>query len=565
MATRTATRRGRRPTRLQPDLTRGAWGWNEAGTVWVPPQFAGVDVEVDLFGEYAPIPPAERLAASAARELNACASRGGGKSYNTGRVAAERMHEDSVRIRMVGDLVFPKGHFDRWFEAVVGRPGQPVPLAQERLKKVKAPCPFWVVAPDYDLADIQAQEQDEVWSRWADELGVKLFGRTLWVLGLGIRIDFRSGEKPKKLVGRNLLGVLYEEAARLKPAVFDNVQPALDRRNGWSISNTTPDGKNAYWEQRWARGDKAAAEEAGHPDRYEPPDSDEEAARPTPKRPWRIWAQGCRNVHWTAAENTALPNLAVEMERARKRLGSRSLAYLQNWAASFDTPTGAIWGALNPAVHLRDVDEALFVERVAGYDPGYGRTGFAAGALGFFGRLKDGRWHCYWAMLAQGVLSSPPMGVQAQSTRTWLGIALAEIERVRAHYGQDVPVFIDPSAQDDIAKWVASGIDARPANNHVRGGLATVEELLAYEPDSAVYEERWPHLTFATDIMVEVWRQLLRYRWAQDTAGRNLPWPHKEDDHSCDMTRYAMHSVGAIVTAGGGGQPDEWDPVGHLM
>jgi hypothetical protein len=547
-------------------LSRETWGWNEAGTLWVPPNWGGAHVDVDIFDGYAPIPPAKALARTAARHINACASRGGGKTYNTARVAAERMFEDGIRIMRQGDAVFSQSEWEPWFLRVVGRPGKPKLLRAEALKRIKNPCHYWVVAPDYELADAQAREQDAIWCQaWGDELGARLFGRTLWVFLLGIRIDFRTGEKPKKLVAASLNGIVFEEAARLKPEVFDNAEPAVDRRNGWTISNTTPDGKNGYWEKRWARGDKDAAIEAGHPDRYDPPRRDPRVSERSKLKPWRRWVEGCRNVHWTAEQNTALPHLAEEMARARRRMGARSLAYLQNWAASFDSPTGAIWPLLSRVFHRRDVDESRFLERVAAFDPGYGRTGQAAAALGMFGRLRDGRWHLYRGLLAQGVLSSPPMGKPVSDTPTWLGIAMMEAERCSKRFGQSITWYIDPSAPDDIAKWQASGLDARVANNHVRGGIATVEQLVSYDPEANDCVENEPWLTFARSLQEEFWRQLIRYRWAQDAQGRNLPWPHKEHDHACDVVRYAMHSVGAAVTYGGGGQPDEWDPVGRTF
>jgi len=73
-------------------------------------------------------------------------------------------------------------------------------------------------------------------------MAVSLFNGSMLVLA-------KSAAKPESLVGEGLHGVIMAEAAKMKESVWSKfVRPTLSDFNGWSLWNSTPEGKNWFYE-----------------------------------------------------------------------------------------------------------------------------------------------------------------------------------------------------------------------------------------------------------------------------------------------------------------------------
>lgn len=67
-------------------------------------------------------------------------------------------------------------------------------------------------------------------------------------------LQAKSGAHPESLVGEGLHGVVMAEAAKMKESVWSkNVRPTLADFQGWSLWNSTPEGKN-YFHDLWQMG-----------------------------------------------------------------------------------------------------------------------------------------------------------------------------------------------------------------------------------------------------------------------------------------------------------------------
>lgn len=76
---------------------------------------------------------------------------------------------------------------------------------------------------------------------------VSLFGGRMLV-------QAKSGAHPESLVGEGLHGVIMAEAAKMKESVWAKyVRPTLSDFRGWSLWNSTPEGKN-YFHDMWQLG-----------------------------------------------------------------------------------------------------------------------------------------------------------------------------------------------------------------------------------------------------------------------------------------------------------------------
>jgi hypothetical protein len=221
----------------------------------------------------------------------------------------------------------------------------------------KDPRPFLrycVVAPTYALLDEPKIALQQYLGLVADGGLIIHQGPTEWWLVGGVRIDFRSGDRPERLVSHGYDGVWFEEAARLKASVWtDNMRPTLSDTGGWAIFTTTPLGKNWFWEHIWARGDAKAAAEV---------------ATLQGKRVDQVLDPQFVSVSWTTADNTALPHLAEEMRIAQQQLPKA--LFRRNYLADFDTFEGQLF-ELDEARHFgRELHEHTLVQTWAGIDIG---------------------------------------------------------------------------------------------------------------------------------------------------------------------------------------------------
>lgn len=119
---------------------------------------------------------------------------------------------------------------------------------------------FWIVGPEYSDAE---KEFRVAWSG-LERLGIPLDHpgsynnpesgqmRISALNGLFI-VHAKSAKYPGTLVGEGLSGVVFSEAAKLKPSVwYKYTRPTLADFNGWTYFGSTPEGRNWFydlWEQ----------------------------------------------------------------------------------------------------------------------------------------------------------------------------------------------------------------------------------------------------------------------------------------------------------------------------
>jgi len=118
----------------------------------------------------------------------------------------------------------------------------------------------WIVAPSYDLANkvfrevyravVEKIHQSLVLE--ASEAKMRIRFVNIW--GFISEIKGKSGDNPDSLLGESLDWVVLDEAARLKPTIWDShISQRLIDKKGWALMISTPKGKNWFY-QNYLRG-----------------------------------------------------------------------------------------------------------------------------------------------------------------------------------------------------------------------------------------------------------------------------------------------------------------------
>ncbi len=189
----------------------------------------------------------------------------------------------------------------------------------------------WCVAPTYDLADRIFREIQLVVLQHLQPfvIAVKESERRLLLRNLagGVsEVRAKSADNPVSLLGEGLDWLILDEAARVKPSVWESclLQRLVDKR-GWALLISTPRGKGWFYEA-FRRG--------------QAPQRDPD---------FESW-------NWPSSSNPHLdPNL-IEAERAR--LPER--VYLQEFCGQFIEGAGAVFR------NVRECATGTFSEKVEG-------------------------------------------------------------------------------------------------------------------------------------------------------------------------------------------------------
>lgn len=115
---------------------------------------------------------------------------------------------------------------------------------------------YWIVGPEYSDAE---KEFRVIWNAIkrmgyqmdhpgsynnpdSGEMSISLFDRRFVIAA-------KSAKYPETLVGEGLSGVVFSEAAKLKPSVwFKYIRPTLADFSGWAQFGSTPEGKNWFYD-----------------------------------------------------------------------------------------------------------------------------------------------------------------------------------------------------------------------------------------------------------------------------------------------------------------------------
>lgn len=132
---------------------------------------------------------------------------------------------------------------------------------QDLLERLGQRREYWIVGPEYSDSE---KEFRVAWNGLSKlgfvfdspgsynnpltgEMRISLFG------GKFI-IHAKSAKYPSTLVGEGLSGVVFSEAAKLKPSVYNKfIRPTLADFRGWTFFGSTPEGRNWFYDL-WDRG-----------------------------------------------------------------------------------------------------------------------------------------------------------------------------------------------------------------------------------------------------------------------------------------------------------------------
>lgn len=353
-------------------------------------------------------------------------------------------------------------------------------LIYEAMKNSKTT--YWFVAPYYRQAKQIAWKMlnemmpsGAVVSTHEQELTLKLLN--------GSEIQLKGADNPDSLKGVGLDGVICDEAAFMRPLVWQEIlRPMLFDSGGWSDHISTPQGYNHFYDMWVAAGEL---------------------------KDWERF-------HFTTYDN---PHISAEEVDDSKRTMSDQ-RFQQEVMAEFTKKTGAVWPELSRDHHLvprRDVSKnsALF---------GSIDFGFATG------HPTCVQWH----------------EVTADTIFTFDGfmqerLTIEQIDKLMRDQTRGLIIrglYPDPARPDLIEELRRKGWSIMDTSKDVELGIAKVAEQLRTNPQT-----NKPGWTMANHLE-DQYRQLEEYAWTEIRGddGRFRQIPKKEKDDACDALRYFIYS-----------------------
>lgn len=126
----------------------------------------------------------------------------------------------------------------------------------EDLSRTGRRAEFWIVGPEYDDAEKEFRVLYDTLSKMNAEfdtpgtyyspaggqLSISMFDGAF-------QVHTKSSKNEKTLVGEALEGVIFAEAAKVKPIVWPKyIRPMLSDYKGWAAFTSTPEGKNWFYD-----------------------------------------------------------------------------------------------------------------------------------------------------------------------------------------------------------------------------------------------------------------------------------------------------------------------------
>jgi phage terminase large subunit len=347
---------------------------------------------------------------------------------------------------------------------------------------------YWCAAPTYAIGKVQQAELfDALGGQGSPFIRSYKRGERELTLNGGsygdMLIEFKTTQHPETLVAAGLDGVWLDEAARAKEeAWLGGLRERLTDRKGWALFSTTPLGRN------WFFNEIVEKARQGNPD------------------------YSCHS--WFTSDNTAIPDLVAEVEKARRDLPD--MYFRREYEASFDAFVGQIYTGFKYHVHVTDKrpDPKTIIETRYGVDWGYKNPG----AILVFQKTGDGLWFLQEEVVKSGVL------VSGDSPETWVKIAL----RLRDKWGEGR--FITDHDAEKVAQFRKAGLKPQLANKEVLPGIEYMAKLFELDNNGK------PRYLIHSSNKVTI-KETAAYQW-RDTQTKEEPL--KEDDHTKDAERYAL-------------------------
>lgn len=361
---------------------------------------------------------------------------------------------------------------------------------------------YWVIAPTTSLS---IHVHRYISQCLPNELIERQYEDAIW-LKPDILIEFKTAERPERLVGASVNGMLVDEACRVKGDTWrGSLRGRLADTVGWAIFVSSPLGGRNNWvyQELVAKADQDDTIGA---------------------------------FHWTTVDNTQVPGLLAEAELAQRTMAAAW--YRREFLASWDSFGGSVYEEFNDDIHVvsesafrlawrlpnrvHDQDlRGLCTRIVAGVDFGF----TSAGAIIVVGQLRDSAH----VVLEESYAPSRP--VTGSAATTWV----SEAKRLMTRWG--VSMFsCDPSRPDAINDMLVNSIPAVGANNDIHLGIRRVAESLHVDPLT-----KRPGMFILSDCK-NVVREMRDYQWkaTKDQSGFAETPADGQSDHGLDGMRYAM-------------------------
>jgi PBSX family phage terminase large subunit len=218
--------------------------------------------------------------------------------------------------------------------------------------------------------------------------------------------------------------------------------------------------------------------------------------------------------HFTIDDNIYLPeSIKVELKRFYRGLFYKR--YIDGlWVAA----EGVIYDMFDPRLHVGDFKNEPFKNYIVSIDYGTANP-CTFGLYGYdtIDRVCLVKTYWYDSTVAQRQKTDSEYGVDFQAF-------------IEPHKNSIKGIYCDPSATSFIAELRKRGISVTKANNDVKEGIVFVSEMLS---KNAYLIDR-----DCTHDQIEI----SGYSWDKRAQERGKDEPLKENDHSCDRTRYALYT-----------------------
>lgn len=257
-----------------------------------------------------------------------------------------------------------------------------------------------------------------------------------------VKVEFKSTERPEKLVAVAINGMWMDESARCKPeAWMGGVRERLSDYMGWGLFSTSPMGKNWYYEEIHRRGDPID-------ELYDPQYAN-----------WKFLTK----------ENSYIE--PQEIEFARRQLPPKY--FRREYEASLEEFFGQVYeewhreSHMYPNQRIPDIDHDKFELIIVGVDWGFRPN---PGALIPIGKIGD-KYFQFDEIVDTDVFVTS----EDKHADTWVKRGQAIRDKYK---DKEVLFFADPSEPQNIQHFLDAGLECFPAINDVEPGIQLVAELL---------------------------------------------------------------------------------------
>lgn len=159
---------------------------------------------------------------------------------------------------------------------------------------------YWIITPTHEMGEFPYRELVRFLPRELIEK-VNASTREIWLRG-DIQIDFKSTERPERLVAASLNGLWMDEACRCKAEAWrGGLRARLADQQGWALFTTSPLGGKNNWVYQELVAREGIDEHIG-------------------------------SFHWRTDENPHIPSTEIEHARAN----TAPQWFKRDWEASWD-------------------------------------------------------------------------------------------------------------------------------------------------------------------------------------------------------------------------------------